>query len=282
MNKKILQRTGFAIGVFSVFGVGGCEDLVVENSFEEDIAVEASSHALTVATDFRVGIQLADNGSSQPGDWVYTSTYEGSNGSMSSWACDGNCYDPDSARLTLTGYTSDDVAGKDFRICMQASDNGTNHNQLGPVQCTPWASDGGGTTGLVTDSNGYDPDSYRISIETRNWPDGLDRTIDLRLRMRAWDNSVSGTWSTWTGWASAGGSTTSWACDSNCYDPDGFEIHMEVTESSVWSFCSPSHKCQHGFGDCDSNSDCISGTTCVSDVGQLYGYSDNSIDVCVD
>lgn len=137
---------------------------------------------------------------------------------------------------------------------MQAGDQRGNGG-LGVVQCTPSASEGGGTTGYVTDSNAFDPDAYRVMLETRPWPTGENQAVDVRL---------------------------SWGCDSNCCEPDGFEVEMDVPETSVSDFCSPSHECEHAFGDCDTNADCASGTTCVEDVGPRYGYNEGSTDVCVD
>ncbi len=46
-----------------------------------------------------------------------------------------------------------------------------------------------------------------------------------------------------------------------------------------WSYCSASCPCDDGEGDCDSNSECVSGTTCVSNVGANYGWA-SSVDVC--
>ncbi len=46
-----------------------------------------------------------------------------------------------------------------------------------------------------------------------------------------------------------------------------------------WSYCSSSCPCDDGEGDCDSDSECSSGTTCVSNVGANYGWA-SSVDVC--
>lgn len=47
-----------------------------------------------------------------------------------------------------------------------------------------------------------------------------------------------------------------------------------------WDYCSPSCKCKHGEGDCDSNRDCESGTYCESNNGPDFGMSKYT-DVCV-
>lgn len=247
---------------------------------EEGVALDGIAAELTVASDVKVGIQLADDGTRLTGDWAFSSSLE-SGGTVSPWACDNNCFDPDAARVEVDALFGDNVRGRDFRVCMQASDGRTGHTQRGSMRCTRWASEGSSTTGLVTDGNGYDPDSYRVQIQTRNWPGVGDQEVDFRLRIRGWDGGSHGRWSTWTGWASAGGGRSGWGSDGNFFDPDGFEIEMDTTRRSVWSFCSPSQPCQHGFGDCDRNSDCVSGAVCRHDVGDDYGYDSSAIDVCV-
>ena len=48
-----------------------------------------------------------------------------------------------------------------------------------------------------------------------------------------------------------------------------------------WRYCSPSCKCNHGEGDCDSDNDCESGTYCGIDNGLYFGFS-SILDICVD
>lgn len=45
------------------------------------------------------------------------------------------------------------------------------------------------------------------------------------------------------------------------------------------NYCSTSCPCDNGFGDCDSNAECVSGTTCVDNVGPSYGWA-SWVDVC--
>lgn len=47
----------------------------------------------------------------------------------------------------------------------------------------------------------------------------------------------------------------------------------------TWDYCSPECPCGAGEGDCDSNSDCETGLTCVTNVGSNYGW-DSDVDVC--
>jgi hypothetical protein len=45
------------------------------------------------------------------------------------------------------------------------------------------------------------------------------------------------------------------------------------------SFCRSGCKCEDGEGDCDNNNECVSGTTCVNNVGPNYGFA-SWVDVC--
>merc|ERR1719445_2981546 len=65
------------------------------------------------------------------------------------------------------------------------------------------------------------------------------------------------------------GATTSFdVCETGC-DP----VNMD------WSCCTPSRPCATGEGDCDYDSDCLSGTACSHNVGLSYGAT-TSFDVC--
>lgn len=46
-----------------------------------------------------------------------------------------------------------------------------------------------------------------------------------------------------------------------------------------WSYCAWWRRCDAGQGDCDSDRECKSGTTCRSNVGANYGWA-SSVDVC--
>ncbi len=73
---------------------------------------------------------------------------------------DSNQYDPDAVRLILDTNQFDPLDPLlDFRIVAQAADRGGT-DQFGIPQATPWASQGGGTSGFITDINGLDPDVY--------------------------------------------------------------------------------------------------------------------------
>lgn len=201
----------------------GC-DQEFENSGAKEVSIQA-----VMMDDLALGIQLADKGTVQMGEWEYTGRIE-VNGGISPWVCDDNCFDPDSARLDLDSDTQAIIRNKDFRVCIQASDNSYEHSAQGAWQCTNWASNGNSLTGMATDANGMDPDSYRLRIQTRTWPTNsrYSRLRDYRFRIRAWDKNEPGVWSTPTGWASSGGGYSGWATDKNGFDPDGLEIDMQV------------------------------------------------------
>ncbi len=46
-----------------------------------------------------------------------------------------------------------------------------------------------------------------------------------------------------------------------------------------WTYCSAACPCDAGFGDCDNDSECNSGLSCVHDVGANYGWG-STVDVC--
>lgn len=56
------------------------------------------------------------------------------------------------------------------------------------------------------------------------------------------------------------------------------DCHEDVLGGSA--YCSPDCLCYAGEGDCDSDSDCVPGTVCVSNVGESYGYEPR-VDVCM-
>ncbi len=57
-------------------------------------------------------------------------------------------------------------------------------------------------------------------------------------------------------------------------------VVVSMTGNSVWGwqYCDSVNPCPAGVGDCDKNSDCLTGY-CASDVGIKYGKK-QKIDVC--
>ena len=142
-------------------------------------------------------------------------------------ATDLDRFDPDAVRVGLDVETDAPLGDLDFRIGAQALDLGEGRD-VGPLQFTPWASQGGGWTGLVSDSDGFDPDAFRLTVETRTWPS--DRVLrDARLGLQMFDNAgqVSGNVIVYTPWASQGGGWTEYAVDEDGFDPDGLKLKLE-------------------------------------------------------
>ncbi|MER0244317.1 hypothetical protein AAHZ94_20405 [Streptomyces sp. HSW2009] len=197
-------------------------------------AVAAATAALSMAAlptsaqaaevnSFRVGIQFADDGGrSQHGVEQFTK-YAKFGNSVSPWAGDSNGRDPDAVLIDLQTVPGDLLGKLDFRIGAQAMDGSGGY---GTVQYTPWASQGGGDSSYITDDNGYDPDKYRLFLDTRAWPTSANLN-DFRLSVQAVDGGRPGV-PTVTPWASQGGGKSAWALDDNGYDPDGIVIGLEV------------------------------------------------------
>ncbi|GEM_PF-2450475 len=61
----------------------------------------------------------------------------------------------------------------------------------------------------------------------------------------------------------------------------GFASWVDVCEvpDGHWDRCTPERPCAAGEGDCDTNNDCVVGTSCSHNVGLQYGYSSGT-DVC--
>lgn len=187
--------------------------------------VVTAAPANAAVPDFRIGIRLIDNGgrAEQGPLQVTESVAEG--GGLAPFAFDANRFDPDGAQLALlttTGIPTD----LDFRICGQAFDDpDPGSAKVGPLQCSPWAGDGGGRTGLVTTNDFFDPDGYQISLQVRPLPAGVQIT-DLRLFIQAFDfgdrNRGFVGPQQFTPALSQGGGFSPYAFDVNFFDPDGF------------------------------------------------------------
>lgn len=203
----------------SAFGVG-CADADVEGEIATELA--------QVATNFRLSIQFVDHGTSVAGTAKSTGL-AGLGSFFTPWTSDSNGFDPDGARIEVEVPRLDEVLANDFRLCMLGADHGPGKD-VGPKQCTPWASQGGGRAPMATDSNALDPDYYQIGIETRTWPAKAGRLRDFRVGIQGVDHGgaeVGGT-ERFTPWAAEGGGWSEWASDSNFFDPDGYILNLDV------------------------------------------------------
>jgi hypothetical protein len=194
--------------------------LAVVGGIAPSLVTAAPANA--AVSDFRVGIQFIDKAGRAEQGRLQVTPFLTEGGGSSQFAGDVNFFAPDGARLLLssTGFPTN----LDFRICGQAADGRNPRNsQAGAYVCSPWASDGGGATPLVTDDNQFDPDVYRVALEVRQLPDGVQIT-DLRLFITAFDNGDGGVTGPthFTPALSQGGGFSPDAFDRNSFDPDGF------------------------------------------------------------
>jgi hypothetical protein len=191
------------------------------------LVVAPASAAHADVPDFQIGIQLFDNrGRSGAGVEQFTrpaGTTEVVNDSP--WAGDDNNFDPDGARINLLILPDTVLSGLDFRVGAQARD--LSEPEDGRIRFSPWASEGRGDTGVVTDMNGNDPDQYRLFIETRPLPDGAAPITDFRLYIVATDTFEPDGRTQFTPFASEGGGRSRIALDLNGFDPDGFRIGLD-------------------------------------------------------
>ena len=183
----------------------------------------AGTPAYADVPNFRLGIQLIDGGGRKGQGAENLTQFLVFGGGATPFTGDSNNFDPDGARLDLNAPPGLIVGGVDFRFGAQALDDGAHQ---GPTLFTPWASAGGGSTGLVTDDNGFDPDQYRVILETRALPAGT-QVSDARAGITAVDGGIPGV-EQFTPWLRQGGGLSPYAFDSNFFDPDGFVIDLQV------------------------------------------------------
>ena len=114
----------------------------------------------------------------------------------SDWASGSSNFDPDCVRVYMD--TTPIPANTDIRFCSQTHDGAyfVFGSDTGPLRCSPWISTlaaSGGTvvTPWVSSVDNYNPDQWRIEIETRVMPnDGItSRSLDdLRLGVQVADH----------------------------------------------------------------------------------------------
>ncbi|KNC65588.1 hypothetical protein AC626_22215 [Pseudoalteromonas rubra] len=176
--------------------------------------------------NFRIGLQALDDAGRDPGRVEYTKYLSAGSNVQSEWAVDRDAYDPDALKLHLS-ILNHLPSDRDFRIAIQAADRG-GRGDFGYWQYTPWASEGGGWSGMAFDTDRFDPDAFRIRIETRTWS-GSHSFSDFRIGLRVSDRGGREVGNaTYTPWASYGGGWTGLATDNDAYDFDGFEVNLEV------------------------------------------------------
>lgn len=176
--------------------------------------------------DFRIGVQVLDDAGRDPGRVEYTGYLSSGAVTQTDWVTDRDAYDPDAIKMHLS-VLKGIPTNKDFRLVIQTADKG-GRGDFGYWQPTPWASEGGGWSGLAFDTDRYDPDAVRLKIETREWQAPV-ALRDFRIGLRVADHKGSDIGeATFTPWASQGGGWTGLAVDSDSYDFDGWEVKLEV------------------------------------------------------
>jgi hypothetical protein len=66
------------------------------------------------------------------------------------------------------------------------------------------------------------------------------------------------------------------------YEDDEVDVCSNVCPTlgiGAWNYCSPGCPCDIGEGDCESDSDCLPGLRCTSDIGPSFGFQ-REVDVC--
>jgi len=214
--KKIRRKLVF---IFSV---------IFTISFTLAVNVECASANVQ---DFRLGISCSDK---SPGSNVGVSGWTNfvrTGRSDTGWISDSNSYDPDYFKLSYVRGSNILGRNLDFRIGIQMCDGKAGRN-VGAVQYTPWASEGGGWSLYAGDSNNYDPDYIKIIVETKKLS-GFTAS-DVRFGLQVCDGGRSGKKhgeALFTPWLSSKSSgNTGWTTDSNGYDPDAVRICLNVKQ----------------------------------------------------
>ncbi|MFC1582177.1 hypothetical protein ACFL4W_01430 [Planctomycetota bacterium] len=225
---KLYPLAGIIQDTFTIDIPAGCYGPPGEENMGAQETIEYDNSPSPALPDLRVGLQAIDKkGTAQKGKKRY-SGWAAAGGGWSDWAMDSNKYDPDGLRVGLDSNTSGSLAGKDIRLGIQLADIAAKQ-QKGPKEYTPWASDGGGWSDWAFDANKYDPDAFRVNIETRDWP-SAKKLKDIRIGVQLIDHGGSSQEGDkeYSPWLKAGGGWSKWAFDANKYDPDGLRIKLDV------------------------------------------------------
>jgi hypothetical protein len=203
------------------------EDYEKQMSLDSDLVQPQN---LVSVDNFRIGLQLADKGTQLQGQVRITTNWASAGKASTQWACDENCYQPDSIKVYLQRGTIDAIKGKDFKICAQAADTGLVN--FGQETCTPWASEVGTImeTGYVTDHNYYQPGAYKLSIKTKNWVGNDNKKLDFAIGVEACDSGTKCGVTQWTPFLSQGGGWSLYALDTNRWAPNGIKIYVTFNE----------------------------------------------------
>ncbi|MBI2630722.1 hypothetical protein HYW73_00705 [Candidatus Nomurabacteria bacterium] len=191
--------------------------------FYVSLVVAALGFAVTIAPKTSAAatfsLQLSDqNCGNNIGTTAITS------GGWSGYALDSNGYDADCARVYLSGISE----STDFRVGIQLSDRGSTscNAEVGPARYTPWASEGGGSSGWTTDANAYDPNCAKVYLETRTAPLGA-AIKNPKIEIGASDDACK-TQQGASASTPATGGWSGWVSDTNGYDFDCLRLDLKA------------------------------------------------------
>lgn len=179
--------------------------------------------------DFRLGISCSDGSPGNQEGITGWTNYLSTGRSDTGWVSDSNLYDPDYYKLSFVQGSNILKLDQDFRIGIQMCDNKAGQN-VGEIQYTPWASEGGGWSAFAGDSNNYDPDYVKVIVETRTLSGYKASNVRFALQLcdggRDGNNSGVALYTPWVNDINTG--NTGWVADSNGYDPDAIRIRLNV------------------------------------------------------
>lgn len=179
--------------------------------------------------DFKLCLKVWDgNGTTEPGLERCTNFVGSGSNQWSPFAMDANRRDPDALEITLNVNESNTISDKDYRVAIQFADHQST-GEFGNETFTPWTSEGGGWSNWACDANCYDPDAFRIKIESREWPNqnGGVKNLRVKLQLNDEDYTQPGNVVT-TPWLLDGSGTSDLALDATGNDFDAARIGIEV------------------------------------------------------
>jgi hypothetical protein len=194
------------------------------------LGVLFNSQSASAAATNAAGLQLSDIGC---GNNLGSAQYVSDLNIWSPWAGDSDNYDPDCVRVRAASTIPKDT---DIRVDLQARDINTPCGFLWLFKCGdgggaivygPWVSAGNAAwTGWVTDADAWDPDQYRIILESKPWYGHTIGNFKLGVQVANDTTSDSGTGCDTAGPVtySASSSAAAWPT-SPTWASDGVGVH---------------------------------------------------------
>eukprot|EP01084_Bolivina_argentea_P319525 554215_1 len=213
-----------------------------------------------IINDFSIGIQVYEG---DPGEDVgaaaYT-PYAKDGGGWSAWASDPEWHNPNGLRLGLFGrdnvaFSSNYIQDIDIRFAIQATDNWYNPGNDGPIQYTPWISEGGGWSGYSRARTNSEWDAIRILLETRNAPGMVIESVQTGATVAENEGGGNAGPNRYTAVLNAVTTATwsAWISDDNDLNPQAGRIYLaahSVTPAPTyapitWTWIQPTNNDQY-------------------------------------